>query len=414
MLLGLCRRRLLWAAGIILGLVATALVLAGPQLRAWYHFRAARSELQRYHTPQALRHLQVCEQAWPDDPKILLLAARAARRALRYAEAEALLIKYQKVRGLDDAGGFEQLLLSAERNVDRVAGACWRYVGEDHPDTPLIFEALIRGYFRQYQLPAARMSLDRWLKAQPDNPHAHYMDGQFHLEFEHDESAALASYRRAVELDPEHEEARICLAVGLMETHNDRDTAEAVEHLEYVRKRQPDNLSVLIGLATCHDTLGHKAEAVQLADQVLAQQPDYPPALALRGRVAFDQGQFAEAETWLRQALSGNPANQEARHCLVMCLLQNGKESEARQHEKQFKQMQQDLARYEEIVGRDLLEKPHDPALHCELGQLLLRVGRREEGLRWLKSALREDPQYAPAHKALAEYSEKTQTKQGE
>jgi Tfp pilus assembly protein PilF len=33
-----------------------------------------------------------------------------------------------------------------------------------------------------------------------------------------------------------------------------------------------------------------------------------------------------------------------------------------------------------------------------------LRAGAAEEGLRWLNSALKEDPHYAPAHKALADY----------
>ena len=51
-----------------------------------------------------------------------------------------------------------------------------------------------------------------------------------------------------------------------------------------------------------------------------------------------------------------------------------------------------------------MASRPDDPALHCELGELLLRSGHREEGLRWLHSALRQDPQFEPARKALAEF----------
>ena len=90
------------------------------------------------------------------DADALLLAARAARRARAYDEAQRALEKYQQVRGLDDAGSLEELLLSAERDVEQVVDACRQYVERGHPDTPLILEALTRGYLRQYRLGEAR------------------------------------------------------------------------------------------------------------------------------------------------------------------------------------------------------------------------------------------------------------------
>jgi predicted Zn-dependent protease len=215
-----------------------------------------------------------------------------------------------------------------------------------------------------------------------------------------------------VELDPENEEARVCLAVALLASHDDPDAREAVKHFEFVRQRQPDNVSVLLGLAECRIALGKPDEAVMLADQVLAQRPDYPPALSLRGRIAFNQGEYEAAENWLRQSLDGEPSNYVARYLLVLCLDRNGKREEAREQERLKDQIQGDLQRCDEIVTRDLLKTPHDPALHCELGQLLLRLGRRDEGLRRLESALREDPNYAQARKALADYEKKSQTKE--
>src|SRR5205085_1660869 len=155
------------------------------------------------------RHLQECLRVWPDDADALLLTARAARRARAYGEAELALEKYQQVRGLDDAGSFEQVLLSAERGVDQVADLCRRYVEQGHADTPLILEALTRGYLRQYRLTEARFCLDRWLESQPDNPQALCLKGQFHLDYERAPDRALESYRRAVQLDPEHKEARL-------------------------------------------------------------------------------------------------------------------------------------------------------------------------------------------------------------
>jgi predicted Zn-dependent protease len=308
---------------------------------------------------------------------------------------------YQQARGLNDAATFEQLLLSAERRVDQVAELCWHYVEQGHPDAPLILEALTRGYLRQYRLVDARRCLDYWLKTQPDNPQALALEGLFHLDYERARSAALESYRRAVEVDPAHEDARLGLAVALLEA---RDWAGAAQHLEWLRRCQPDNLSVQVGLAECRDALGESAEAVRLADGVLAQQPQFVPALALRGRLALQSQRPAEAENWLREAFAREPSNYRTLYSLIQCLRQNGKDEEAAQLQVELQQREKDLERFNQIVTKEMVQRPKDPTLHCALGQLLLRGGFREEGLYWLQSALRLDPQYAPARQALAEF----------
>jgi predicted Zn-dependent protease len=404
------RRRRFWAAAALLALAAAGLVPAVPQVRAWQHLRAARADLERYHNAQAVRHLQACLRTWPDSPEVLLLAARAARRAKAHDEADRCLDKYQRARGLDDAVALERLLLAAERGGDEQTMAlCRRYVDEGHPDTPLILEAVTRGFLRQYRLRDARLCLDTWLGLQPDNPQALCLMGQFHLDYERDRSAALAKYRRAVEVDPDHEEARLGLAVALVEAKN---YAEAAENLEELRRRQPDNLRALVAIAECRDGLGDSAGAVRQVDEVLARAPDYTAALAFRGRYALLRGQYAPAETWLSQAVAGNPRDHNARYNLILVLHRLGKEEEAREHEKRLKQMEVDVKRFNEIVTKDMSKGPNDPALHCELGELLLRSGHRDEGLRWLHSALRLDADYAPARKALAEYAQQARAGQ--
>src|SRR5262245_55697265 len=51
----LIRRWQFWAVIAVLGLAAVGLKWASPNLRFWYHLRAGRSELDRYHNPQAIR-----------------------------------------------------------------------------------------------------------------------------------------------------------------------------------------------------------------------------------------------------------------------------------------------------------------------------------------------------------------------
>src|SRR5262249_2631185 len=148
-----------------------------------------------YHNRQAIEHLQVCLRRWPDDPEVLLLAARASRRARVYDDAERCLEKYRQARGLDEAGNFEQLLLPTERTLDaRLDARCRHLVKQDHPDTPLLLEALARGYLRQYRLAEARRCLELWLERQPDNTQALTLLGQFHLDYERSPDYAVNRY----------------------------------------------------------------------------------------------------------------------------------------------------------------------------------------------------------------------------
>jgi tetratricopeptide (TPR) repeat protein len=406
---GLLRHRRLWAIVVVFAaLAAVGFALARPRANAWYHFRAARADLLAYHNPQAIRHLQVCLRVWPDDPDVLFLSARAARRAGQYNEAEHWLEKYRQARGLDDAGSFEELLLSAERRVDQAAAECRRRVEQGDPDSPLILEALARGYLRQYRLGEAGFSLDQWLKRQPDNPQALCLKGQFHLDYEHAPDRAADSYRRAVQLDPENEEARLGLALVLLQS---KSFAQAAEQMEYLRRCQPHNPRVEVGLAECRDALGQPDAALRQVEDVLARQADYAPALALRGQLALEAGQYEEAEDWLRRAAARAPGDHQARYNLILCLHHNRKPEEAKRHEEELREWEDAVKRFNEIVTREMPKRPHDPDLHYQLGRLLLRSGHAEEGVRWLQSALQVDPGHAAARQALAEYAEQSKSR---
>src|SRR5579871_6215301 len=181
----LVRRPRLWSMLLLVVLIAVSAYAISPHVQAWYHLRAARMELQHWHNAQAIRHLKFCQRVWPRDPHVLLLAAQSTRRARGYSEAQRLLEIYQEVRGLDDACSLEQLLLSAERHIDPVVEVCWHNVEHDHPETPLILEALTRGYLRRYRLGEARLCLDRWKQMEPDNPQIFCLEGLLYLDYAH-------------------------------------------------------------------------------------------------------------------------------------------------------------------------------------------------------------------------------------
>src|SRR5947209_2912451 len=109
--------------------------MGGLQVWAWYHYRAARDAVERYHTPDAVKHLKSCLNVWPNDPDALVLAARSARRMEAFDEADDLLRRAQgKKRNYDPV--LERLLLRAARGeIDEVEKTCHARVEQNDPDT---------------------------------------------------------------------------------------------------------------------------------------------------------------------------------------------------------------------------------------------------------------------------------------
>jgi tetratricopeptide (TPR) repeat protein len=400
------RARRLLAVAALLAVVALGAAFAGTQAWALHHYRAARDQMARYHTAAAREHLEECLKVWPRDADALLLAARAARRSGTYDAAELFLARAEKAGAREEDVVLERLLLRAERGeVDEVRPFCRALLEGDGPDAPLALEAVARGLLRSYRLQEAQAVLDRWQQLQPDNAQALFLQGLAYDQQDrrHD---ALAAFRRALQADAEHDDARLHLARVLL---LNGQYAEATPHLEYLRGRLPGSPEVPVLLARCRAALPERrAEAVALLDEVLARAPHYAPALAERGRLALEAGQLEQAEPWLREATRRSPDNVPTHVQYQRCLLGLGKSEEAAAVEARLKQLEKDILRLQEITQTEMQRQPHSARLQCEAGVISLRAGFAAEGLRWLHRALKEDPNYAPAHEALADFYQST------
>jgi tetratricopeptide (TPR) repeat protein len=393
------------AVALLVALIAAGAALAGTHLWARYHFQAAQLAAQRTHNTEALEHLETYLRLRPRDPDALLLAARVARRLEAFDHAALFLQRYQAERGENDDLLLERVLLRAESGeMDQVALFGHTLVQQEHPASSLILEAFVHGYLRMYRLREADVCLNLWLERDPDNPRAHFFQG---LRFEQagGSQEALTSYRRVVQLDPEQDEARQHMASILVQL---RLSEEALPHLEYLVSRQPDNALIQVELARCRGQLGQQAAAEEILDQVLARQPDFPPAVTERGKLAYQAGHLEEAEEWLRRASALQPGDYQTHYLYSQCLVRSGKNELAKEVVARMKQIEEDVRRIDQIVNGLMQKKPHDPALHYEAGMIAIRAGALADGLRWLNSALKEDPNYVPAHQALAYYYQRT------
>lgn len=387
---------------VIAGVIALCVVgLIAWQGNAWRHLHSGKRALDLHHHREALLHFQSTLQVWPHHGPACLLAARAARLSGDFETAERYLRICQAQPDLAGSAALERVLLRAcKGDVDGVSEYCGALLQAQHPQTPQILEALAIGNLTLLRFGPAADALDRWLELEPAEPQATFLMGRLHLQASNN-TEALDYLRRAVESDPARDEARVLLAGLLLDLGQ---AQEALPHLEIMRVRQPHNSSVAARLGQALALLGRPEEATQLLDEVLQRNPDMSLALLERAKLALREGQLEQAEPWLARACERDRGDRAAHYQYLQCLNQLGKTKEARSVQTRMDKIDLDATRMREIVTSELPERPFDPELQAELGELLLNVGVDKDGYTWLDRALKVDPRNDRAHRALANY----------
>lgn len=390
-------------------LVVPLLLVVGVGLsvpyRSWRiqeRLRAARQALASRHLERAREHLLAYLEARPNSAEAHLLLARTARHAGRFDEAEVQLDVCQLLQAMPEEILLERALLTAQGGDLFQEKELWEQVAAGHPESALILEALARGYRKNYLLQPMLDALRAWLEREPGCVEALLLRGWVH-EQQKDYPYAVEEYRRAVAADPGHEEARVRLAQALVLLGN---LTEAVGLFQELRRQRPADPRVGLGLAQCWRHRGRPQQARRLLEELVANNPGEFPLLLELGQLLVEEGDAVAGEVWLRKALKRSPHDYQAHHSLAVSLRQQGRHEEARKVLARVKELEADLSAMVKLTDA-LQQRPFDPGLRCEIGKLFLRSGEEQEGVLWLKSALRADPGHANAHRALAEYHEK-------
>src|SRR5262249_20269029 len=144
-------------------------------------------------------------------------------------------------------------------------------------------------------------------------------------------------------------------------------------------------------------------EARPLMRELEERHSDHSEALLECGRFAIREERLADAERLLRRAFELAPHNRDVCLQLGTCLEQLGKSDESRRYLQRLEQIEVDMSRLEKVVEA-MVKAPADPEPHFEAGQICLRNGQDQEGLRWLRGVLELNPNHKPTHQALADY----------
>jgi predicted Zn-dependent protease len=369
------------------------------------HFQAAQQALDRHDWAEARTQLQACLAAWPANPEAHRLAARAARRLELFDEAQTHLDACQRLQGGEmPAVQVERALLRVHRG--ELAGAedfLRERVAQDNPDAVEILDILSAALILKYRVAEAHRCLDDLLRRQPDHFHALVRHG-WTAQSQSWYPLAVESLQKALALRPDVDNVRLSLAEIQVVLGR---FAEAQPHFEYLRRRQPRNPSMLFGLARCLAGQNQKEQAVQLLDRLLAEHPDDWKALGERGWLAVQLDRPAEAEDYLRQAVSLAPPDLPLLIRLADCLRLLGKQEEANDYRDKAERLKADMQRAGQLGDRIREPSPDDPALRHELACLLLRLGKPQDALHWFQTALEKDPRHRPTHESLAAFYEK-------
>lgn len=375
---------------------------------AWQWWQARRlqdradSALHAGDLEKAVPILQELLALRPDHPETLLALGRAERRQEHFEAAARLFQAYLKAGGIADAVELEKELRAAQSGDLRQEKRLHLYLANDHPETNLILEALAQGYLVNFRIDEAGAVLDRLLTRQPGFLPARLWRGQALQRMRNYQEAADA-FRGVVELDPDHDEARFALAYCLL---TDVQPQEARTHYEWLAAKRPSDPTLHAGLAKASILLGQLPEARRHADAALALDGDHLDALLVRGKIELQAERPADAEPWLRRVAQRVPHEREVVYNYVQCLTQLDKRAEAAKWQERFQEIVRQQAQLKELTLQ-IRKEPHNPKLRADVGKIFLDIGNEVEGVRWLESALRADPNHVASKRLLAELHQK-------
>ena len=147
---------------------------------------------------------------------------------------------------------------------------------------------------------------------------------------------------------------------------------------------EPAETAAHFNLANALSKAGGKAEAIAEYEKALAASPDHAEAHNNLGYLLASEQRMAEAVVHFEKAIAANPANANAQKNLGMALAQSGRTAEAVGH-------------FEAAIE----QKPEDAEAHTDLALALALTGRAGEAARHLEKALAIRPESIEAQVLL-------------
>jgi len=232
------------------------------------------------------------------------------------------------------------------------------------------------------------------------------------LEKKGQHSAAVAEWRKALELDPEDAKANNNLGLGLT---RDGRLDEAIPHFEKAVEGDPRFAEAYNNLGIARAQKGQVEEAIRHFQKAVELEPDYGSAHNNLGAALLQSGRIDEAIPHFQKAVEVIPDFADAHNNLGMALLQKGNVDEATPHFQKAVEVNPNFADAHNNLGITLLQNgkvdeaiprfqkaveisPDFADAHDNLGMALLEKGKGDEAIPHFQKALELDPRRAQTY----------------
>ena len=335
-------------------------------------------------------------------------------------------------------------------SVDQAISYLERIRTEDEAWKTRIEQMLTEAYVRQGKIDRALEPINLAIQEHPDDPGTYYRRANL-LSRANYFSRALDDYSQSLQIDPEFFNALIGRAVVHQELGN---YTQAIADFSRVITLQPDLAPIYVSRAEAWLLDGNGNAALEDLNQALRLSPDYADALYKRAewrlhggalepaRQDINQiltrypkhtlaqlfeadalvhtGKWEEALNAYQKVLTANPSAEGYRRRAQAFILLGRAEDALSDLDKAIRMQPEGLAlRY---VRADLLEsmgrfsdaltdiehvlrsQPGSPKARIKKGVLLVRLGRDKDAEVQLRTAWEDNPSFAPACQALADF----------
>jgi len=315
-------------------------------------------------------------------------------RAELFSRSEAMMEQAlsEVETGLELAPGHLQLALYridllSRMGRDAAVGKALRNLVADNPEELRFRETLVRWYIAQNDMEAAEHELRELAARKPDDPEA-ALDVVRLIKSTQGTKPALAELKRLIEARESTE-----AAYPFHEAHVQIDVEEGriEEGMERLRKIIDDTepsshaaIEARVLLARVLLSQEDEAGAQALLDEVIKRNKKHPEALAVRGQILINNGQYDEAVRVLRMASSEAPDNEKILQTLALAHDRNGN---------------RDLAGERMAAAVKVSKFAPGPTLNY--AQFLLAEGKIDFAEDLIEDAIRRNPSNADLLKSL-------------
>ena len=348
---------------------------------------------------KALSMLTWSDRLDSQNPRTAYLMVRVNRRLEEFDVVHDWLQKAND-RGWD-VGDLEreQLLTLAQTSQFEDVRPHWNSlfinVGSDGPE---LCNAYVVWCLSLFRLDDALRVIDAWQKEYPDAAQPYLMKGRI-AEVMLRWAEAVDEYTQALEREPDRSDIRLRLGKALLKQQKNQ---QAVDELATAFDETGDP-EARISLAEACRKSGDTERARNLLSEALTESPQDVEALFALGELELESDRPQEAVSHLELAATIRPEDNAIRYALLQALQRTGRNEEAKEHLKFVQEATKPMLELGGMTA-DLVERPEDIDLRYRIAMTTWRYKSRAEGAQWLRSLLDRQPDYALAHKAMANH----------